>query len=161
MSLRKSVGWHSQFNNCLKWRLQWRNKDTHSICNLEGYACPKGTKGIKICIHVKQDFNIRIKNYVHVSRSACERIKSNKYWSTSSYTDPQSNYIEVRAPTSRFAEHIDPHTHREHRALIQEVVSSILPKFGILSCFVFSFFFLLSLKLPQWSVLELLFTSCL
>ena len=29
---------------------------------------------VKICIHEKQDFNIRIKIYVHVSRSACENI---------------------------------------------------------------------------------------
>ena len=61
---------------------------------------------VKICIHVKQDFNIRIKIYVHVSRSACEYIKSNKYWSTSSYTDRQSNVI------SKFAySHQDSHLH--------------------------------------------------
>ena len=74
----------------MKWRLQWRNKDTHSISNSEGYTCPNGAIYqdvfiynkfyiismlskldyiyIKICRHIKQDFNIRIKIYLHVSR---------------------------------------------------------------------------------------------
>ena len=103
---------------------------------------------INIYIHVKQDFNIRIKIYLHVPRSACEYIKSNKYWSTSSDMDRKSNIIiiEVRAPRS--FEHQDLHTHRELRALIQEVVSSILQSSVFLGffCFfsLFFFFFLLN-----------------
>ena len=75
------------------------------------YPCQDQIIYIKICIPVKQDFNKRIKIYVHVSRSACEYIKSNKYWSTSSCTDGQSNTI------SKFAHrHRDPHTPRASRS---------------------------------------------
>ena len=168
---------YRQFNIYIyifKWRLQGRNKNNHSICNSKGYMlvqkaqtlsfiylCQDKIMYINIYIHVKQDFNIRIKIYLHVSRSACEYIKSNKYWSTSSDTDRKWNIIiiEVRAPTS--FEHQDLHTHRELRAHIQEVVSSILQSSVFLRFFCFFSLFFFSLKLHQWSVLELLFTTCL
>ena len=61
-------------------------------------------------LHVKQDFDIRIKIYVHVSR-CIKYMKSNKYWSSSSYTDRQSypiliqssrTDIKIRIFTSKF-----------------------------------------------------------
>ena len=54
---------------------------------------------VKIYIHVKQDFKIRIKIYVDISRSA-SLINIDQL--PGSYTDRQSNIImKVRVPTSR------------------------------------------------------------
>ena len=63
------------------------------------YPCQDWITHVKICIHVKKYFNIRIKIYVQLSRSACGYIKSNNYWSTLTRIDN----IEVRVATSRFA----------------------------------------------------------
>ena len=72
-------------------------------------------------LHVKQDFDIRIKIYVHVSRYI-KYMKSNKYWSSSSYTDRQSYII------SKFA-----YRHQDSHFYIKIYIEIVIGLYEVLS----------------------------
>ena len=151
MFVRKSV------NNCLKWRLQWRNTDTHSICNSEGYACSKGTIYEDVFIYIKfyismsrvdyicQDTHTRKTRFQYTYQDLRTRInirsyiKSNKYWSTYNYRISRTD-IKICIYAS-WSSHT-PRASRSHPGGLQFDSA----KFRVLSFLLF-FLFLFSLKL--------------
>ena len=97
------------------------NKDTYSICNSEGYACPKGTMYQDVFIYIKFHTSISILDYIyqdlHTRKTRFHLFYV--YGNFDMYNLDINKYILIYCP-------------------FWTVVSSILPNFRVLSFFFLS-----------------------